>query len=169
MVINLNGSISYRYLLQFLMFFVSYFPNFLWSPFLKFFRYFFQEYKRLFISEKSQCFLYQNITIVWFEFDLIKPSAFWHLFLKITNILIIYSLVVITSFLMIENSMGHDLRIWWVVSYKSVSCRKGMRFWRGALIANKLPIRGECWFSCVTTFQNNFFLTNEILNIWLFS
>ena len=35
--------------------------------------------------------------------------------------------------------------------------------------SNKLPIRGECWFSSVTTFQNNFFLTNEILNIWLFS
>ena len=35
--------------------------------------------------------------------------------------------------------------------------------------SNKLPICGECWFSSVTTFQNNFFLTNEILNIWLFS
>jgi len=37
------------------------------------------------------------------------------------------------------------------------------------LQADRLPIRGECWFSSVTTFQNNFFLTNEILNIWLFS
>ena len=31
-----------------------------------------------------------------------------------------------------------------------------------------IPIRGECWFSSVITFQNNFFLTDEIMNIWLF-
>ena len=34
--------------------------------------------------------------------------------------------------------------------------------------SNKLPIR-ECWFSSVTTFQNNFFLTYERLNVWLLS
>ena len=28
---------------------------------------------------------------------------------------------------------------------------------------NKLPIRGESWFSSVTTFQNNFFPTYEIV------
>ena len=34
--------------------------------------------------------------------------------------------------------------------------------------SNKLPIRGKCWFSSVTTFQNNFFLTYQRLNTWLF-
>ena len=101
------GIVRFLYFLEFWMVFVSYFPNFLWSPFLKFFRYFFQKCKCLFISEKSQCFsLFKHCYCLIIEFDLIKPSAFWHLFLKITTILIIHSLVVKTSFLMIEKFNG---------------------------------------------------------------
>ena len=48
--------VSFLYFLEFWMVFISYFPNFLWFPFLKFFRYFFQKWKCLFILEKSKCF-----------------------------------------------------------------------------------------------------------------
>ena len=41
------------------MVFVSYFPNFLWSPFLKFFIYFFEKHKFIFIT-KSLNFISDN-------------------------------------------------------------------------------------------------------------
>ena len=105
-VINLNGSVSYIFLnfgwFSFLIFPISY-----GLRFLNFSDIFFKNDNASLFQKNLNVFLYQNIAMVWFEFDLIKPSAFWHLFLKITNILIIHSLVVKTSFLMIENSMDH--------------------------------------------------------------
>ena len=56
---------------------------------------------------KVSMFFFINIAIVWYEFDLMQPAAFWHLLWKITNILIIHSLVAKTLSLMVENSMGN--------------------------------------------------------------
>ena len=45
--------VRFLYFPDFWMVFVSYFPNFLWSPFLKFFIYFFEKHKFIFITKKS--------------------------------------------------------------------------------------------------------------------
>ena len=63
------------------MVFVSYFPNFLWSPFLKFFLYFFEKHKFIFITKKILIFLLITTLLLSdlndFFFEL---SAFWYLF-----------------------------------------------------------------------------------------
>ena len=45
--------VRFLYFPEFWMVFVSYFPNFLWSPFLKFFKKFFKKCSCFFITEKS--------------------------------------------------------------------------------------------------------------------
>ena len=57
--------VRFLYFPDFWMVFVSYFPNFLLSPFLKFFIYF---YNNIFITIFKEIFThYYNIAIVWFE------------------------------------------------------------------------------------------------------
>ena len=59
--------VRFLYFPDFWMVFVSYFPNFLWSPFLKFFLYFFEKHKFIFITKNLDIFTHYSIAIVWFE------------------------------------------------------------------------------------------------------
>ena len=72
--------VRFLYFPDFWMVFVSYFPNFLWSPFLKFFLYFFEKHKFIFITKNLDIFTHYSIAIVWFECIFFELLAFWHLF-----------------------------------------------------------------------------------------
>ena len=128
------------------MVFVSYFPNFLWSPFLKFFRYFFQKCKCLFISEKSQCFslLKHRYCLIWIWFDFTISLLASFFFLNLT----IHSLVVKTSFLMLENSMDHGF-LWF----------KNLMEDGKTLRLSLIPLSKKCkniWMNKCSLHQNNF-------------
>ena len=73
--------VRFLYFPDFWMVFVSYFPNFLWSPFLIFFIYFFEKHKFIFITKNLDIFTHYSIAIVWFEciFFLIISllASFW--------------------------------------------------------------------------------------------
>ena len=96
------------------MVFVSYFPKFLWSPFLIFF---FKCANASLFQKSPNVFLYLNITIVW-SLNLIwlnhQPFGIFFESRKHFH----------NSF---HSFVSYDWRIRWVVSYKSVSYRKGMR------------------------------------------
>ena len=60
--------VRFLYFPDFWMVFVSYFPNFLWSPFLNFFVYFFQKAQvHLYNKKNLNILTHYNIAIFWFE------------------------------------------------------------------------------------------------------
>ena len=95
------------------MVFVSYFPKFLWSPFLIFF---FKCANASLFQKSPNVFLYLNITIVW-SLNLIwlNHQPFGIFFESRKHFHNVF-----------HSFVSYDWRIRWVVSYKSVSYRKGM-------------------------------------------
>ena len=98
--------VRFLYFPDFWMVFVSYFPNFLWSPFLIFFIYFFEKHKFIFIKKNLDIFTHYSIAIVWFECIFFELSAFWHLFGYFSSKAIHFLVVNKKTFLILKNSMG---------------------------------------------------------------
>ena len=123
--------VRFLYFPDFWMVFVSYFPNFLWSPFLIFFIYFFEKHKFIFMTKNLDIFTHYSIAIVWFECFFFELSAFWHLFgyfsSKAIHFLVVNKKNRFLFWKIQWVAVSYDWRIWWVVSYKSISYRKGLR------------------------------------------
>ncbi len=95
---------------------------------------FIQNAKIPLFSKNLNIFHLLNIANAWFEFGFIKSSVFWHLFLKNTKHFnenaINFLAVTRNCFLCWKIQwvvVSYDWKIWWVVSYNSVSYRKRMR------------------------------------------
>ena len=109
--------VRFLYFPVFWMVFVSYFPNFLWSPFLIFFIYFFEKHKFILITKKILIFLLITILLLsdLNEF-FCELSAFGHLFEYFIHFLVVNKKIVSyfekfngLLFLMIEEFDGSFL------------------------------------------------------------
>ena len=109
--------VRFLYFPDFWMVFVSYFPNFLWSPFLIFFTYFFEKHKFIFITKKILIFLLIT-TLLLSDLNefFCELSAFGHLFEYFIHFLVVNKKIVSyfekfngLLFLMIEEFDGSFL------------------------------------------------------------
>ena len=114
--------------------FFSYFSNFLWSPFLKFFKYFFWKAQSpLFKMNLEFFYSFQHFYwLIWMCFNQIISFLKFFLRKKYFNAIFIHFLVGNKKlcFFILKIQwvfVSYYSRIWWVVSYKSVSYRKGQR------------------------------------------
>ena len=129
-MLNLDGSVSYIFLIfgwfSFLISPISYGRRFL------FFSYIFSKNISSSLWQKILIFLLITALLLFdlnaFFFEL---SAFWHLFgyfsSKAIHFLVVNKKKRFLFWKIQWVAVSYDWRIWWVVSYKSVSYRKGMR------------------------------------------
>ena len=129
-MLNLYGSVSYIFLIfgwfSFLISPISYGRRFL------FFSYIFSKSISSSLWQKILIFLLITALLLFdlnaFFFEL---SAFWHLFgyfsSKAIHFLVVNKKNRFLFWKIQWVAVSYDWRIWWVVSYKSVSYRKGMR------------------------------------------
>ena len=135
-MLNLDGSVSYIFLI-FRWFWFLIFPISYGHRFLNFSNNFFKKQKHIFIQKNLDfftIFTHYNIAIVWFKCIFLNYQPFG-IFLKNTNVFYkqCYSFLSCwwkNRFLFWKIQwvvVSYDCRIWWVVSYKTVSYRKILR------------------------------------------